>query len=79
VLWTALDAWSGSGLPKTEAIKRIEQTATDSRTIRRLLSPDEQRRQRLEEIKSLDEGRGTTATAIEPSKYGPYELPVEER
>lgn len=32
VLWNALDAWKASGLPKTEALLRLEQNASDPRT-----------------------------------------------
>jgi hypothetical protein len=47
VLWSALDAWQRSGLPKSEAVARIERTAQDPRTTRRLLSLQEQRNQAL--------------------------------
>jgi hypothetical protein len=43
VLWSALDAWRAAGRPKSAAIARIEQTASDSRTRQRLKSPEEQR------------------------------------
>jgi hypothetical protein len=37
VLWRSLDAWRAGALPKTPAIARLEQTATDERTRRRLV------------------------------------------
>ena len=42
VLWSALDAWRRSGLPKNDALVKIQQSATDERTLRRFLSPQEQ-------------------------------------
>lgn len=32
VLWSMLDAWNMTGLPKTDALSQIERTATDTRT-----------------------------------------------
>lgn len=46
-LWTMLDAWRRSGLPKTPAIARLQATATDSRTTRRFLSDEEALAQRI--------------------------------
>ena len=37
VLWSALSAWSASGLPKSDALAKLERSATDPRTARLLL------------------------------------------
>jgi len=37
VLWSALDAWRASGLPKSEALAALERRVTDSRTRERFL------------------------------------------
>jgi hypothetical protein len=41
VMWAVLDAWQSSGLPRSEAIARLEATATDERTQRRFLPREE--------------------------------------
>lgn len=40
VLWTALDAWHASGLPKSKAIAELEKTASDPRTRHFLVDPE---------------------------------------
>lgn len=49
VLWTALDAWRSSELPKSETIKSIENRFQDSRTQRRFLQPEQEMVLRTEE------------------------------
>ena len=56
-LWTMLDAWRRSGLPKTPAIARLQATATDSRTTRRFLSDEEALTQRSARMGSSEPGR----------------------
>ena len=46
VLWTGLDAWSRSGLPKGDALAKIQQSAKDERTLKRFLSPEDQLQRR---------------------------------
>ena len=43
-LWSMLDAWRSSGLPKTAALARLEASAQDARTVRRLGDPEKQAR-----------------------------------
>ena len=43
VLWTALDAWHGSELPKSEALHALEARTTDPRTRWRLIADPEER------------------------------------
>jgi len=45
-LWSMIDAWRSSGLPKTAALARLEASAQDARTVRRLGDPEEQGRRR---------------------------------
>jgi len=47
LLWSALDAWRASGLPRAEALARIERHATDEQTRRRFLSDREQIRRQM--------------------------------
>jgi hypothetical protein len=53
-LWTMLDAWRHSGLPKTPAIARLQTSATDSRTARRFLSDEEAMAQRISNMRSTE-------------------------
>jgi len=46
-LWSMMDAWRTTGLDKTPALTKLEATATDSRTQRRLLTPEEEARGRV--------------------------------
>jgi hypothetical protein len=55
-LWTMLDAWRRSGLPKTPAIARLQASATDSRTTRRFLSDEEALAQRMSNMRSTEAG-----------------------
>jgi hypothetical protein len=41
-LWYMMDAWRQSGRDKTAALAAIEATATDPRTVRRFMSPEQQ-------------------------------------
>jgi hypothetical protein len=41
-LWHMLDAWRGTGLPKTAALARVQASASDQRTIRRFMTPEEE-------------------------------------
>jgi hypothetical protein len=41
-LWSMLDAWRASGLEKTAALAQVEATASDKRTIRRLVTHEEE-------------------------------------
>jgi hypothetical protein len=56
-LWTMLDAWRRSGLPKTPAIARLQTTATDPRTTRRFLGDEEAMAQRVANIRSTEPTR----------------------
>jgi hypothetical protein len=47
LLWSALDAWRASGLPRVEALARIERHATDEQTRQRFLSDREQIRRQV--------------------------------
>jgi hypothetical protein len=47
VLWAMLDAWRDSGLPKSDALARMQSAARDPRTQRRFLSREEEMRIRL--------------------------------
>ncbi len=53
VTWTALDALRATDLPKSSAIERLEQVATDERTLRRFNSDfDVERRERTATVAS---------------------------
>lgn len=41
-LWSMLDAWRASGLEKTAALAQVQDTASDQRTIRRFMTPEDQ-------------------------------------
>jgi hypothetical protein len=49
VLWALMDAWRNSGLPRPTALDRIEQTAKDERTRRRMISPQKEMIERTAE------------------------------
>lgn len=49
VLWNAMDTWRTTGLPMPESLAKIQETASDKRTLDRFRDPDELREERLKE------------------------------
>lgn len=61
VLWSLLDAWNASGREPLPALGSLARHATDERTTRRFLSPEEQRQKR-----QLNAAPETTASTLPP-------------
>jgi hypothetical protein len=74
VVWTALDAWKRSGLPKSAAITTLERTAIDSRTRQRFMSADEVSQQSDRAVLSASDSAPDSDWA-----YGPTEARVGQK
>jgi hypothetical protein len=61
VLWSALDTWRRSDLPKTSALEAVESAANDERTRRRFGSLQDERASRVAGLRAASEGEGAQA------------------
>jgi hypothetical protein len=66
VLWTTLDAWRASAMPKSPALIKLEQRARDERTQRRLVKVSDEHPPELAEVVDL-------ASVLKPLQQRPDE------